>query len=189
MAAVTVLIFLFGLSIFVSVLRAKGGDIPNFMGYSFLQIKTGSMEPEYEVGCIVVIREVDVNSLQVGDVISFYSTDDEINGRVNTHRIANISSNLKGYREFTTKGDANDDVDADTVSSINVIGKVIYNLGAVSGSVIGVLRNPKIIFFLIILPLIIITFSEAFNLVSMIVENKISKQEDENDEKSQDGKN
>lgn len=188
MAVLTVLIFLFGLIIFVSVLRAKNGQIPSFAGYSVLQIMTGSMEPEYKTGCIVVVHKVDTDTLKKGDVISFYSTDKNINGRVNTHRIYEVTSNMKGVPLFVTKGDANAEPDPETVSSINVIGKVVFNLGTVSGSVISVLRNPKVIFFLIILPLIFITFSEAFNLVSMIVENR-SEEKEETDEEQQDDKN
>lgn len=186
MSVLTVVIFIFGLLIFVSVLKASAGKIPNMCGYSVLQVQTGSMEPELMTGSIIIVHKTDVDSLEVGDIISFYAADSEISGLVNTHRIVNVSKNMSGQPVFVTKGDANDFNDPQTVSNINVIGKVCYDMGTVSGSVISILRNPKVIFFMIILPLLIITFMEAFNLVNMIVTNKMAKQEEIDDEKSQD---
>ena len=46
------------------------------------------------------------------------------------------------------------------------------------------LRNPKIIFIFIVLPLIFITLGEAVNLAKLIAEYKFSDQKDEEDEKS-----
>lgn len=182
MSVLTVLIFIFGFTIFVSVLRASSGKIPSFFGYSVLQMQTGSMEPEYMTGSIIVVHKVDSESLKKGEVISFYSADSNIDGMVNTHRIVEVSKNMAGGKMFVTKGDANDAEDPAPVNAGRVIGRVCYNFGTVGGSVLSVLRNPKVIFIFIILPLLVITFMEAFNLVSMIVENRIAKQEEKNDE-------
>lgn len=94
---------------------------------------------------------------------------------------------MAGKKQFVTKGDANVMNDPAAVSSVSVIGKVVYNLGTVSGSVISVLQNPKIIFFLIVLPLIFITMGEAINLAKLIAESKFGK-DDENNDGSQDAK-
>lgn len=67
---------------------------------------------------------------------------------------------------------------------MDLIGKVVVNFGTVGGSVLGVLRNPKIIFIFIVLPLILITLGEAVNLAKLIAEYKFSDQKDEEDEKS-----
>lgn len=187
MSVLSVIIFLFGLFIFVTVLNASAGKVPSVFGFSFLQVQTGSMEPEYPVGTIVVAKKVDVKSLQKGDVISFYSTDKEISQKVVTHRITEISSNMKGIPTFTTKGDANTIEDKATVSSIMVIGKVVYSIGTVGGSVISVLKNPNVIFVFIVLPLLFITFGEAVNLVTMVVNSKEEKEEEnERPEKTED---
>lgn len=188
MSVLSVLIFLFGLFIFVTVLNASAGKVPSVFGYSFLQVQTGSMEPEYPVGSIVIAKKTDTKELKTGDVISFYSTDKEISQKVVTHRITEISSNMKGVPTFTTKGDANNIEDRESVSSIMVIGKVVYSIGTVGGSVISVLKNPNVIFFFIVLPLIFITFGEAVNLVTMIVNSKEEKKEEENErpEKTED---
>lgn len=190
MSAITALSFVLGLVIFISVLRANKGEVPTILGFSVMRVQTGSMEPELRTGCIVVARKTAQKDLNVGDIISFYSPDPDpmINGRVETHRIVERHYLITGEGEYITKGDANDSDDIAPVLYKNIIGKVVVNLGVVSGSVLGILQNPKVIFFLIILPLIFITFSEAVNLVNLIVnrDELEDQQADESDENKKD---
>lgn len=183
MAALSALIFVIGLTVFVSVLNASAGKVPSVLGFSVLQVQTGSMEPEIPVGGIVITFKVKPDSLKVGDIISFYSNDTTISGKVNTHRIVEIKDSDSGERIFKTKGDANDAVDETAVYQIDLIGKVIVNIGTVGSSVLSVLRNPKIILIFIVIPLIFITMGEAVNLAKLIAEYKFSDQKDEEDEK------
>lgn len=188
MAVISVVIFIFGLTIFVSVLRASAGKAPSVFGFSVLQVTSGSMEPEIPVGGIVIVRKVKPDSLKVGDVISFYSNDIDISGKVNTHRIIEIKQSESGEKIFRTKGDANEYADTAAVFEIDLVGKMIMNLGSVGGSVFDVLRNPTIILIFIVLPLIFITLGEAVNLAKLIAEYKFSDQKDEDDEKSSEAK-
>lgn len=182
MTVISVALFIFGVVVFVSVLNASAGKVPSVFGFSVLQVKTGSMLPDYEIGTIVITKNVDANDLQVGDVISFYSLDKDISGEVNTHRIERIEyGGDDNAPYFTTKGDNNTQVDKQKVWPSQIVGKVVYNLGTVSGSVIGIFQNPNVIFFVIVLPLIFITFGEAVNLVTMIAESKSRKKEDGDD--------
>ncbi|MEE1066809.1 MAG: signal peptidase I [Acutalibacteraceae bacterium] len=182
MTVISVALFIFGVVVFVSVLNASAGKVPSVFGFSVLQVKTGSMLPDYEIGTIVITKNVDANDLQVGDVISFYSLDKDISGEVNTHRIEKIEHGGDDNAPyFTTKGDNNTQVDKQKVWPSQIVGKVVYNLGTVSGSVIGIFQNPNVIFFVIVLPLIFITFGEAVNLVTMIAESKYRKKEDGDD--------
>ncbi len=183
MAALSALIFVIGLTVFVSVLNASAGKVPSVLGFSVLQVQTGSMEPEIPVGGIVITFKAKPDSLKVGDIISFYSNDTTISGKVNTHRIVEIKDSGSGERIFKTKGDANDAVDETAVYQIDLIGKVIVNIGTVGSSVLSVLRNPKIILIFIVIPLIFITMGEAVNLAKLIAEYKFSDQKDEEDEK------
>lgn len=188
MAVISVVIFILGLTIFVSVLRASAGKAPSVFGFSVLQVTSGSMEPEIPVGGIVIVRKVKPESLKVGDVISFYSNDVDISGKVNTHRIFEIKQSESGEKIFRTKGDANEYADTAAVFEIDLVGKMILNLGSVGGSVFDVLRNPTIILIFIVLPLIFITLGEAVNLAKLIAEYKFSDQKDEDDEKSSEAK-
>lgn len=140
------------------------------------------MEPEYKTGSVIVTRKISSEKLGKGDVISFYSVDEEISNRVNTHRIEEVYFFKGGERVFVTKGDANEFIDEQPVYESRIIGKVILNLGVFSGSIIGFLQNPNIILFFIVIPLVIITFFEAVNLVNMIVNRNKDTEEEQTDE-------
>ena len=94
MSVLSVLMFVFGLFIFITVLNASAGKVPSVLGFSFLQVQTGSMEPELPVGTIVITKNTDPKELKKGDIISFYSTDKEISQKVVTHRIVDITTNM-----------------------------------------------------------------------------------------------
>ena len=182
MSVLSILIFIFGFTVFISVLGATVGKAPSVLGFSVFQVQSGSMEPEIPIGGIVIVHKTKPSSLKVGDIISFYSNDTEISGKINTHRIIEIKDSDSGEKIFRTKGDANDAEDTAAVFEVDLIGKVIVNIGTVGGSVLGVLRNPKIIFIFIVLPLILITLGEAVNLAKLIAEYKFSDQKDEENE-------
>lgn len=183
MSVVSIIIFLFGLVIFGCVLNATAGKVPSVFGFSVLQVSTGSMEPELMTGSVIVVKKTDTDKLKKGDVISFYSSDSDIRGKVNTHRIDSIEYSMGNNPTpiFVTKGDANDTVDRARVYSSDVIGKVVYDLGTVSGSVISVFQNPNVIFFVIVLPLIFITLGEAVNLATLIAKYKYGEEEKEDE--------
>ncbi|MBQ8228299.1 MAG: signal peptidase I [Clostridia bacterium] len=177
------LIFLIGLAVFISVLKTEANQVPDVMGFSVMKIQTGSMEPEYKTGSVIVTKKVPADKLNIGDVISFYSTGGQIADMVNTHRIEEIYYLKGGERQFVTKGDANKTIDEYPVYESRIIGKVVLNLGVMSGSVIGFLQNPNIILFLIVIPLVVITFLEAVNLINVIInKNDDSTEEEQADE-------
>ena len=93
--------------------------IPRAMGYQTMAVLTGSMEPNYHVGSLVYVKEIDPATLEVGDVITYQLTEDT----VVTHRIVEIDSEAQ---EIVTKGDANNANDGKAVSYSNVVGRADY---------------------------------------------------------------
>lgn len=102
---------------YVLVCNAQGKSA-NLFGRYIFKVVTGSMEPSIHEGDFVIIESVDTNKLKVGDVICFYSLDEEIYDMPNTHRIVDVTD--KG---FVTKGDANLVPDQTPVTADRVIGK------------------------------------------------------------------
>jgi signal peptidase I len=96
----------------------------NLNGWGFAAILSGSMEPIYNVGGMVIIQPVDARTLKVGDPISF-----NLPGFSSPvcHRIISIRYK-NGEKYFQTKGDANEEADIDLVPMTNVKGKVIYHI-------------------------------------------------------------
>lgn len=161
------LIFTAGLFVFITAIATKGQNVPNFFGYSFLNVRTSSMVPKYPVGTVVITRKIDPNTLKIGDVISFYSQDPEIKGLPNTHRIRSIHKKASGEIYFFTKGDNNDIQDQYPVYSKDIIGVVTSSI-RVLGKVISLLNNRIVLFFIIILPLALLMIFDAKNIGKML---------------------
>lgn len=139
------------------------GEVPTIGGYSFMRTLTGSMEPTIPVHSFIVTQEVDPADLQVGDIITFRSTDEALDGSLNTHRITQVYDQ-DGQLMFRTKGDANQIEDAEPVASVNVVGRVVW-ISATLGTLVSLLANPLLFFPLIVLPLVILLGLEIYKMV------------------------
>ena len=83
-------------------------------GYSFFIVKTGSMEPNINMGELIIVKEN--KEYNLGDVITYYDGNVFI-----THRVIDKSENV-----YLTKGDMNNEYD-EKVNYGNIIGKVIFH--------------------------------------------------------------
>ena len=86
------------------------------IGYQCFTVISGSMEPKYMVGDLIYVKEVDVNSIEVGDDITFILNEDLV---VATHQVVRIDAEKQ---RFYTKGIANEIEDGEPVHFNNVIG-------------------------------------------------------------------
>src|SRR3989338_5672325 len=91
-------------------------------GIRSMVVLSGSMTPSLPVGSVVYVQKSPVYNK--GDVISF-STD---KGVTVTHRIMEVTKDIKGKTQFVTKGDVNNTQDKELVSMDNVIGKSMLNV-------------------------------------------------------------
>lgn len=149
----TCAIVLIAASIFVllTVVMTPAGQVPQVMGFSILQVLTGSMEPTIPEGSMLLIRQTDPAALREGDIISFYSPDPSLDGALNTHRIVGVDESDEGLR-FITKGDANMLEDQQRVEAQRVAGKVIY-ISPALGKLVRLVSNPLVFGLMILLPL------------------------------------
>ena len=96
------------------------------VGFQIYTVLSGSMEPTYQTGSLIYVREVDTEQLDVGDPITF-----RLNGAtIATHRIIEVVAdeddpNIVRYR---TKGDANDVVDGSLVEPSAVLGSPVFTV-------------------------------------------------------------
>ncbi len=165
--AVNVLATVIIMVAFVVLLRCvftPAGEIPTIMGYGFMRTLTGSMEPAIPVHSLIVVETDSSRAYEVGDIITFHSTDEALDGSLNTHRIVSIDTASDGSPVYHTKGDANEAEDADPVPAANVVGRVVF-ISAALGVVVSLLANPLLFFPLIVLPLVILLVLEIRRLV------------------------
>ena len=117
------------LAIFLSVyfgdlfINVKTGNYnsPLFNGYV---IVSQSMVPTININDAIVIKRESDDQYDVGDIISFFSTDYDREGIVVTHRIVEKNSITSDTSNYRTKGDNNPIPDRSKVNTSNIYGKV-----------------------------------------------------------------
>lgn len=86
----------------INVTKNRGG-IPSLPGgYQLFVVESGSMEPTFKVGVVILSRKPkDANSLKANDVVTFRT----LSGSIVTHRIIEVTKDEKGNIGYRTKGD------------------------------------------------------------------------------------
>lgn len=137
--AVTVLLIVaICLCLFAFVQVINRGYV-SFFGYSFFKVTTGSMEPTIPVGALILTQDVPIHTLELEDVVSFFSKEAYMNGRIITHRVVEKETSGTGQVLLTTRGDANSSTDIHRVDEENLIGKLVWVSG--EGNVFAKLIN------------------------------------------------
>lgn len=103
--------------------------LPALFGYAAVTVLSGSMEPAFSAGDLLVIRQQD--RYEPGDIVTFSD-----GGVLITHRI--IGREEDGFR---TKGDANNAADGALLRPQQIRGRVVCRLPA-AGRVVLFLRTP-----------------------------------------------
>lgn len=96
------LVLLLSAAIISVNLARSSGEIPQIFGYSLFVVQSGSMEPTFEIGTVILCRKPAApDKLQKNNVVTFRS----LSGQVVTHRIVEVASKKDGSVEYRTKGD------------------------------------------------------------------------------------
>lgn len=165
-----------------AVLTAQPNRPPTLFGNSFMVVVSGSMEPTFPVGTLILSREVTPDQVEPGDIITFYGTVGTTTGII-THRV--IAKEGDGLGALLhTKGDANHSQDPNPVSREGLIGKVVWQ-SLLLGKLVALLRQKYVFLAIIILPLAGVVVANLVKLVrlarSEIRAAEAELREDEND--------
>jgi len=140
------LITIFLLTVLTIVIFQKFTNNRLALGNIYIfQVVTGSMEPEYKVGDIIVVRKTDVENLEIGDDVAYQATASDLNGLIITHRIIDKRKE-DGKYYFTTQGIANNYEDPE-ISEDNIYGQVFYH--TVLFSFVGRLMTNIVVYYLL----------------------------------------
>ena len=96
----------------------------SIFGFRQYVVATGSMEPEYNIGDLIVIRETTKEEIKIGDVINYIS---ETGIDTITHRVVDIIQK-DGQTYYKTKGDNNNSVDPELVNYSQVKGILVFKI-------------------------------------------------------------
>ena len=141
-------------------------------GYRIFTVATGSMVPKYEVGDILIAKEIEPSEIKVDDDIVYKGNTGSFKDKVVTHRVVSIDEENGEYK-IVTKGIANEEEDPEITDS-QVYGKVVYKVQTLS-FISRLISNIYIFYFFIFVPIAIIIFKQIRQIAS-------SDEEEEEDE-------
>ena len=162
------------LSLLVTILvfsSTADNGVPNLFGYIPLTVESNSMQPTFSMGDLIICKEIDdANTLEVGDVITFWTI---IDGKKvkNTHRIAAINE-TDGTRSFVTRGDNNPVDDETPAYAGDLIGKWTNLSFAGAGNIMAFLRTKLGFFVCILIPMAIFFLFELYKFIVVLIEIK-----------------
>ena len=143
--------------IFSVCLQRFSNNKLSIFNFRMFTVISGSMEPKYKIGDVLIAREIDPEKIKVGDTISYLGAVNSFKDKVVTHEVVGIDK-IDGRYYFHTKGLANL-VEDPLVSAEQLYGKVIYK--SVIISFIYKIVSTNIGFYLfIIIPILYIISSE-----------------------------
>lgn len=165
------------LIIFYSLISGTKG----IFGYTFRIVVSNSMEPTIEHNSICVVKDCDIEDINIDDIICFNYSQDII------HRVVSIDNNSQ--IELHTKGDANDREDSIIITSDMLVGKVVYtttkfsnliNKYAITPGEVSSIEIFKNIIIIVIILTLITTFIQT--IIKEFIRFKHSNKEDNTQE-------
>ncbi len=131
----------------------KPDTVPNAGGFLPLIVLTDSMYPNIKSGDLIICHTADPESIEPGDVISFF--DPEGNGTsIVTHRVVEITSD-NGELAYKTKGDANNTGDASPVPASKLVGVYKTRLAG-AGNIAMFMQTTPGLLICVLLPLLLL---------------------------------
>lgn len=176
------LIVIFALLITILVFSStSSGGVANLFGYIPLTIESPSMVPTFDVGDLIICKQIDdVNSLQVDDVITFWTLIDGQKVK-NTHRIVKINKSENSV-SFITRGDNNPIDDELPAYQSELIGKWTNVKFSGAGNVMAFLRTKLGFFVCIIIPMALFFLFELYKFIITVISVKNEGKEPQLDE-------
>ena len=137
----------------------------NIFGYKFFIVQSDSMAAtDFKAGDIVISKNVDVEELGEGDIITFISQDPDHYGETVTHKIRKVTTDKYGCRAFVTYGTTTntDDKELATV----VIGKYVGRIPNLGQFFVFLKTTPGYIL-CILTPFLVLIIYQGINCVHL----------------------
>lgn len=175
----TLVVISIGVMIFtvVSVTTFDKADRDIFGYKAFIVLSDSMSKTDFDAGDLILVKETDPATLQVGDIIAYTSTNTENYGDTVTHKIREITTDANGQPGFITYGTTTEENDANVVTYEYILGKYekcIPNIG----TFFQFLKTTPGYICCIFIPFMILIGIQAMNTVSLFRKYKKEQQEE-----------
>ena len=181
--AITVLVV--GIVAIILVQRFSNNNM-SVAGFRIFTVVTESMVPKYVVGDVLLVKQTDPKEIKVEDDVTYMGKVGSFADKIVTHQVIGIENAENGSLNFRTKGIANPDEDP-IVNDTQIYGVVLTKLQLIT-KLNGIINNMYGMYFLIIIPLAVIMFSEFKSLKEDDRRDDEEEEEEEDDDDERENK-
>lgn len=159
MAVAVIMMFVF------AIVQKSSNNRKSIFGIKIFTVITGSMIPVYEIGDIIIVKDVVPEEIIVGDDIVYIGEKGTYRDKTITHRVQSIKKKEDGNYGIITKGVANSAQDPE-INQTQVLGKVIGHVPIFS-FVLKIITN---IYVIIMMPVVILVYKNVKRIINMNAE-------------------
>lgn len=150
------------LMIIFAIVQKTTDNRGSICGIKVFSVITGSMIPVYNIGDIIIVKEVPIEEIQVDDDIVYKGEKGSYKNKTITHRVRFIKQNDDGNYSIITKGVANTAQDPE-INQTQVLGKVIGKV-SIFHWILKVITN---IYVWVFIPVVILIYKNIKKLAGM----------------------
>lgn len=159
----SILFLIVVLMLIIVIIQRTSNNSISIGGYRIFAVATGSMVPKYEVGDVLISKEIEPSEIKVGDTVVYKGEVGGFKDKFVTHQIQSINKQEDGTYKFTTKGISNIEADPE-ISETQVYGKIIYKVKTLS-LISKLIANVYVFYFFVFVPIAIIIYKQIRNLI------------------------
>ena len=161
----TLMFILVVLMLLVVVMQRATNNTIAIGGFRMFSVATGSMIPVYDVGDILISKEIKPEKIKPGDDIVYLGKKGTFAGKIVTHRVNSIEKQEDGNYKIITQGVANNVADPE-IDQTQVLGKVMCEIGILS-FMLKMMKNVYVFYFVIFIPVGILVYKNVKNIINM----------------------
>ena len=180
----TLLFILVVLMLLVVVMQRATNNTIAVGGFRMFSVATGSMIPVYEVGDVLISKEIDGEDIKVGDDLIYQGEKGSFAGKIVTHRVISIEKQEDGNYKIITQGVANNAADPE-IDQTQVYGKVICNV-KILGLIGKLVRNVYTFYFILLIPVAVLIVKNVRNIMNFDKEEECDEDDCKDTEENKD---
>lgn len=141
-----------------------------FLGYkAFIVLSDSMSKTDFKAGDLVIIKDVDPNTLEVGDIISYRTSENSY--EVVTHKIKEKMTDKNGLLAFVTYGTTTGTEDEDVVTYGDILGKYKFSIKGL-GTFLQFFKSPPGYILCVFAPFFLIILIQSIRSVMLFKKYK-----------------
>ena len=161
MIVFVIILFVFG------IVQRTSDNRKSIFGIKIFTVITGSMIPVYDIGAILIVKEVTPEEIKVHDDIVYEGKKGSYKNKTITHRVEKIDKKEDGNYEIITKGVNNSARDPE-INQTQILGKVIGQISIFS-IILKLITN---IYVIILFPIVLLIYKNIKKIINMDVDTE-----------------